>query len=309
MKKISTLSVACIVASMLFALSLPVAAQQKQAQQKQAAKQPAQQQKMYQIKKKDTGAEGKRQWHISVGFRAGCFWWQPVWQKYDASKGEVGNGIYNFKYRMGPNAIFGPMLGFTINDRWSLAWNFQYGRYTANARALIAPIILPIAVPGKIHFAVEKMDSDLLAMVAVSKYAKIFFGPRYQGYRYNEKFLFVKSSPVVYHSIAMGFGCAFTVPIAASFYFLPNISLVGLVGWEENNPYKISYTLQSQSAIAGALGFNANIDFGYYVAQAGITITAGFRVQYLYYLKKVRDSYGYNADLFLGPSVAVIYTY
>ncbi|HNW28562.1 MAG TPA: hypothetical protein PKN50_08805 [Spirochaetota bacterium] len=305
MKKSSSISAACIAGLMLVALVLPVTAE---AQQKKPAKQPAKQQKMYEVKKK-TEADSKRQWHVSVGFRVGCFWWQPVWQKYDASDGEVSNGIYNFKYRMSPNAIYGPILGFTINDRWALSWNFQYGRYVANARALIAHPIIPITIPGKIRFTAEKMDSDLLALVTLAKFAKLFFGPRYQGYRYNEKFLFTKSSPVVYHSIAMGFGCAFTVPIAASFYFLPNVSMVGLVGWEEKNPYKVSYTLQSEAGIAGALGFNANVDFGYYVAQAGITITAGFRAQYLYYIKKVRASHGNNADVFFGPSLAVIYTY
>jgi hypothetical protein len=303
MKLSSTVSAACIAGFILIALSLPLpaAAQQKQGQK--------QQQKMYQVKKKDTTDDGKRQWHISAGFRVGCYWWQPVWQKYVALK-EVNNGANDFKYKMGPNAIFGPVLGFTINDRWSLAWNFQYGRYIAKANALIYyPPISSLLIPGKIRFAVQKMDSDLLVMVTLTKFARLFFGPRYQGYRYNEKFLFIKSSPVVYHSFAMGFGAAFTVPIGANFYFLPNISMVGLVGWEEKNPYKISYTLQSEAAIAGALGFNCNVDFGYYIAQAGVTITAGFRAQYLHYLKKVRDSYGNNADVFFGPSVAVVYTY
>jgi hypothetical protein len=295
----------CSVVLALLVLSLPL---QAQAQQKQAQQKQAQQQKMYQVKKK-TEADSKRQWHVSVGFRAGCFWWQPVWQKYDASDGEVSNGIYSFKYRMNPNAIYGPILGFTINDRWALSWNFQYGRYVANARALIVHPIVPIKMPGKIRFVAEKMDSDLLVLVTLAKFARLFFGPRYQGYHYNEKFLFTKSSPVVYHSVAMGVGCAFTVPIGASFYFLPNLSLVGLVGWEEKNPYKVSYTLQSEAAIAGAVGFNGNIDFGYYVAQAGITITAGFRAQYLYYIKKVRQSYGNNADVFFGPSISVVYTY
>lgn len=296
MKLTSTIYTAFIAGFMLFALSLPLhaAAQQKQ---------PAKQQKLYQVKKKpDT--DGKREWRLSVGFRVGCFWWQPVWQKYIAN--EIGNGLDNFKYRIGPNAIFGPMLGFTINNQWSLSWGFQYGRYIARARALI---YLPPVIPGNIRFAVDKMDSDLLAMVTLAKFARLFFGPRYQGYQYKEKFLLIKSSPVKYHSIALGVGSAFTVPIGASFYFLPNISLVALVGWEEKNPLKISYTLKSEASTAGALGFNAQVDFGYYVAQAGITITAGFRAQYLHYLKKIRASYGNNADVFLGPSVAVIYTY
>jgi hypothetical protein len=301
MKKSSSISAACIAGLMLVALVLPVTAEP---QQKKPAKQPAKQQKMYEVKKK-TEADSKRQWHVSVGFRVGCFWWQPVWQKYVAK--EVNNGVDNFTYKMGPNAIFGPMLGFTINDRWALSWNFQYGRYVADARALL--YFSPFLIPGKIHFVVQKMDSDLLALVTLSKYARLFFGPRYQGYRYDEKVMLFKSTPVVYHSIAMGFGCAFTVPIAAGFYFLPNVSMVGLVGWEEKNPYKISYTLKSEAAIAGAIGVNGQLDFGYYIAPAGVTINLGFRIQYLYYIKKVRDSYGNKGDLFFGPGLAVVYTY
>jgi hypothetical protein len=292
-----TVSTLFIAGFLLCVLPLPsdAAAQQKQ---------PAKQQKLYQVKKSEPKKDGKREWRLSVGFRAGCFWWQPVWQKYKAN--EIGNGLDDFKYRMGPNAIYGPILGFTINNQWSLSWGFQYGRYIANARALI---YLPPVIPGNIHFAVQKMDSDLLAMVTLSKFARLFFGPRYQGYQYKEKFLLIKSSPVKYHSIALGVGSAFIVPIGASFYFLPNISLVALAGWEEKNPLKISYTLKSEAATTGALGFNCNVDFGYFVSQVGITITAGFRVQYLYYLKKIRPSYGNDADVFFGPSMAVIYTY
>ena len=301
MKLSSTVLPACIAGFLLLSLSLPIHAA---AQQKQAAKQ----QKLYQVKKAKPATDGTREWRLSAGFRVGCFWWQPVWQKYTAN--EIGNGLDDFTYRMGPNAIFGPMLGFTINSQWALAWNFQYGRYIAKARALIfVPGLITAPIPGNIRFKVDKMDSDLLAMVTLTKWARLFFGPRYQGYRYNEKFLLIKASPVVYHSIAIGAGSAFTVPLGASFYFVPNISLVGLVGWEEKNALKISYTLKSAAATAGALGFNCNVDFGYFLAQASLTFTAGFRVQYLHYLKKVRASYGNNGDLFLGPSVAVSYTY
>lgn len=298
MKLSSTASAACIAGFLLLALSLPLhaAAQQKQ---------PAKQQKLYQVKKARPAADGDRQWHISAGFRVGCFWWQPVWQKYVAN--EFGNGVDNFKYRMGPNAIFGPMLSFTFNKQWSLSWSFQYGRYDAKARALI--YFSGLLVPGNIHFKVDKMDSDLLALVTLTKYAKLFFGPRYQGYQYNEKFLLIKSTPVQYHSLSLGVGAAFTVPLGASFYFLPNISLVGLVGWEEFNPLKISYTLDSDARISGALGFNANVDFGYFVVPASVTITLGFRIQYLHYLQKARESYGNDADIFFGPSLAVVYTY
>lgn len=296
MKRISTISLMCI-SVLLIALFLShnAAAQKKQ---------PAKQQKLYRVKK-SAAAQDERQWHLSAGFKLGCFWWQPVWQKYVAN--EVGNGLDNFKYRMGPGAIFGPALSVAFNKTWSLAWNFQYGRYDAKASALI--YLGGLLIPGNINFKADKMDSDLLAMVSLSKYVRLFFGPRYQGYRYNEKFLLIKSSPVKYHSIALGVGAALTVPLGASFYFVPNLSLVGLVGWEEKNLFKVSYTLKSDARIAGALGCNGNVDFGYFIAPAGVTITLGFRVQYLHYLKKTRDSYGNNADLFFGPNMSVIYTY
>lgn len=276
------------------------------AQKKNPAKEPV---KKTQPAKQYKYSDNKnREWHISAGFMVGCYWWQPVWQKYIAN--DVSNGLNNFKYKMGPNAIYGPLLVFTANSRWSLSWSFQYARYVANARALITFPPLGIDLyPGKIRFAVSKMDSDLIALVSVSKYVRIFFGPRYQGYRYNEKFLMIKSSPVIYHSLSMGFGCALSVPLGANFYFLPNLSLVGLVGWEEFNPFKISYTQGSTALIAGAIGVNGVLNFGYYISSAGVTISAGFRAQYLYYIRKTRPSYGNKGDLFLGPSVAVTYTY
>ena len=56
-------------------------------------KQPARQQKLYQVKKTGAVKDPNRQWHISAGFRVGCYWWQPVWQKYTAN--EIGNGLDN----------------------------------------------------------------------------------------------------------------------------------------------------------------------------------------------------------------------
>lgn len=272
------------------------------AQQKREDKQ----EKIYEVKKKEVAE--KRQWHVSAGFRLGCLWWQPVWQKYLAN--EIGNGLKDFEYTIKPAAIFGPMLGFTFNPRWSIAWNFQYGRYLADARALVYfPSFIPLLVPNTIHLAVDKIDSDLIAVATLAKYVRLFFGPRYQGYRYKEKFLMITSSPVVYHSIAMGVGCLFTVPIGANFYFLPSIAMVGLVGWEEPNPLKISYTLQSEALLTGAVGVNTQIDIGYHIPSIGIMINGGLRVQYLHYLQKARPSYGRNGDLFLGPTIAVTYTY
>ncbi len=205
MKAFPTLTLTCAAGLLLFAMAAP---REALSQQKQQAKP----QENRQIKQQSADKDGERKWHLSVGFTVGCFWWNPVWQKYTGD--DLSEGFIPYKYKINPNAIYGPLLGFTINERWSLTWSFQYGSYLASTKTIYYnPLYFPFPIPNTFKFRAVKMDSDLLTQAVVWKYARLFFGLRYQGYQYQEKFLGLTSTKVKYHSLALGFGSAFTVPM------------------------------------------------------------------------------------------------
>jgi hypothetical protein len=57
------------------------------------------------------------------------------------------------------------------------------------------------------------------------------------------------------------------------------------------------------------MGANANVEFAYYFKKIGLTITAGFRCQYLYYKQKAREDFTQDYDLFYGPNITIVYTF
>jgi hypothetical protein len=252
----------------------------------------------------------EKNWSISIGAIGHFSWWKPVWQKTPFTASISGfTPSYTFKIK--PAFLYGPVFGVSFNPAWGLSGSFIYSRYKAVTRSytLFPPTIIPISLTR----TAIKMDADLLINHVANQYVKLFFGPKYQGYSYTDKAS--GSNRVAYHSVSLGFGTAFTVPIVSTLFFQPGISAFGLMGWEKRKAGSSklgSSDKQSNKAsikTATALGVNGSLAFGYYIQPAHLTFSAGYRVQYIYYFKKSNTQYVNKSDLFHGAFVSVIATF
>ncbi|MBN2158125.1 MAG: hypothetical protein JW807_01925 [Spirochaetes bacterium] len=261
----------------------------------------------------DAAAGGdERTWSVSVGFGASCYWWTPVWGSFK------GGWVRAYEYDIDPNFIYGPLVMVQFNPNWGLSGSFTYGTFRAKTTQIANPVqlLLPsflqiLRTPAllKISKDVIKMDADLLLNYRVNSYARIFFGPKYQGYSYIEE-AFISRAELRYDAISFGAGVNFTVRIIGNFYFNPAVSIIGLYGFERISGTKIrSFTADQSTGKASAVGGNGTAMFSYYIPAAWMTLAFGYRAQCIYYFIKQNKIYDNNYDLFHGPYVAAIVTF
>ncbi len=255
----------------------------------------------------------EKNWSISIGAIGQFTWWKPVWQKTPLTV-NITSFVPSYTFNIKPSYLYGPILSVFFNPAWGLSGSFVYSQYRATTRSYT--ILLsgggypPLIIPVSLTRTAIKMDADLLINYVINRYVKIFFGPKYQGYSYTEKA--IASKKVMYHSVSLGFGTSFTVPIVSTFFFQPAISIFGLLGWEKRNGGSNllgSTDKQSNNTLittANALGANGSLALGYFIQAAHLTLSAGYKAQYIYYFKKSNPQYVNKFDLFHGAFVSLI---
>ena len=255
---------------------------------------------------KDGGSDKageKKTWSISFGMIASYAWWTPVWLKYSFWNGIPHEGYPPFSFKIKPSFIYGPLVGVSFNPKWGLSGSFAYAKYKSTATIYyIDNFATATVMPLRGTRDAVKMDSDLLVNYNIDKYVKIFFGPKYQGYQYNEETLLSKTK-IAYNSCSLGFGSGFNVPIVSTFYFQPNVSLFGLYGLE------IRTGSEHYTSSAYALGFNGVVAFAYFIPAAHLTFTVGYKAQYIHYFQKTNSRFVNDYDLFHGALVSVVATF
>ncbi|HOT46533.1 MAG TPA: hypothetical protein PLM53_17055 [Spirochaetota bacterium] len=245
---------------------------------------------------KSAGAENEdRRVKCVVAFTAYYANWAPVWKKYRYTLPKYSEGDFSL-----PKGTFmyGPSLSITI-DRWQISGNFLYGEFEGN---LVAYDFLPVfsasgfgyIIPYSKKMDVKKYDCDLLVSYQINSFFKIFFGPKYQGYQYKTTTsLSVPSTEdIEHHSGGLGVGIGCTLPIAGDFYLMMNFSGVVLVGMQKGSE-------DEGDRISIAYGGNETIALTYYIRAAHIVISAGGRLQYLYFHTTPSKYYLSKHDIFL----------
>ncbi len=256
-----------------------------------------------------------RQWRISLGGIVSFAWWTSTWQKFDGIFNAVPTSmITSFKYTINPAFMYGPLAAITFNPRWSISGSFMYAQFQAEGKAISSfPLFNSAPFMTKYKKTTVKMDADFLANVNFSKYVKFFFGPKYQGYSYTDKYNFFKSN-IVYHSVAFGLGFGGIIPIVGDLFILPNVSALGTVGWQKTSGVDFSTLLKSSSSAklptnTFGVGVNGSVAFAYVISPAKLTLSLGYRAQYIYFTKKLSAYNGNKYDLFHYPFFSVVFTF
>lgn len=277
---------------------------------------------------------------FSIGYKQLYAWWVPVWEHFDLSK--VKNSallyrreiVFSGKYTMKPdsNFLYNPVFSIRFSDKWSLSGSFLYGFFNSGKTYMASPIYQTITTSTVIQFSksvaqkIQKYDADLLANVQVADIIKVFFGLKYQGYDYR----FIRSSnmysygnlivnledEIRFHSVGAGAGATATVHLGAGFFFIPSVSLMYLSGRDYHHMrrdffqhyFRVFY-IEKGSRNAHMTGVNGTVELAYPIRKTGLTLSLGFRCQYLYYLRNIRKNYTRNFDLFFGPNISIVYTF
>ncbi len=258
----------------------------------------------------DRGTDEKMR--ISAGLTVYYAWWDPVWKTIDNTAAAVqflplGVRVSpEMTYPMDEGAVlFGPSVSLRIDGRWSVAFNFLFGKYTTSADYPV--LVAPYLVPLNMDLDAYKYDADVLVGFAINEQVKIFFGPKLQGYSYkiSSESLFAALAPKIDYTLisaGAGGGVGLTLRVYENLYFLPVLSVFTLVGGGVGSS-------QVGSQTSFALGANAIASLAYYIEQLNTTVSLGFRMQYIYYARKPIEGYGDSGDLFYGIHLSAVYSF
>ncbi len=265
---------------------------------------------------------------VSIGYKQVFAWWQPVWEKKDNSNFDIITASFgvpsitqDITLQPDPDFLYNPVFSISLPNKWSISGSFLYGNFSCKRKTTesyyffaFGTTVNPFSSYSK---KIEKYDADLLFNYQANRYLKIFFGPKYQGYnlRFVRDVIFASgiryTDSVLFHSIGGGIGTAFTIPVYKGFFFLPTVSGIFLWGrdYSGNSSVFNSLFTPTRETSMYIVGANGGVEFAYYIEKINLTVTAGFRCQYLYYLQNVRQDFVNKYDLFYGPSITLVYTF
>jgi hypothetical protein len=207
--------------------------------------------------------------------------WSPAWKRYRFMYGKYSEGDFTL-----PKGTFmyGPSVSVTI-DRWQISGNFLYGEFMGDLASY--DFLPPLSATGSAYLIpyqkkmrVKKYDCDLLVSYEINKFFKFFFGPKYQGYEYKKTTttyaITSSTEDMKYHSGGLGVGIGCTLPITGDFYLMTNFSGVVLVGSQKGSD-------DNSDRTSIAYGGNEIVRLVYDIKAIHTVISAGGRLQYLYY--------------------------
>lgn len=263
-----------------------------------------------------TKGNTEKAWSMSIGVLGSYAWWSPTWGRYPNAV-LMNYLMPAYRFTVAPSFLYGPVLALSIGYRWGFSASFIHSRYTGRARvypttvsySFTSAVVLPLTIRRR----AEKMDADLLVNFAATRYCKVFFGPKYQGYRYHESY--ITQATVIYHSLSLGSGLIAGIPVVSRLTLQPSLSAFALYGWEKRRGGGFGtggssrFDRAAQRGYAWALGVNGSLALAYAVPAARLAFTVGYKAQYIHYFRSANPLHGQRYDLFHGASASVVVTF
>jgi hypothetical protein len=219
----------------------------------------------------------------AIEMSAGASTWYAWWEK--ASGGSSMN--------LNPTLLYGPVLSLRIDESWSLAGVFLYGRFSSKDKS-----------SNDGPDGISRFDSDLSLNYNINRYFKIFGGGKYMGFNWDEN-----NSNGKHWSVGPGLGLGTTLPLTQSLYLLFNVSGTYSRGKHEQSNSGSSSGGKT-SVDLNERGFNTALSFAYYIASASTSVNLGFRYHYFYIdYAKNSDRQEDEAHNFFGPTLSVVYSF
>ena len=253
---------------------------------------------------------------VDVGLGISSFYakWDPVWK----------NSYDNFDIK---NSIMvGPVLSVRFYEKWTLSAMGLYSVQNFDTTASFQTDEAPDGSGGwhaatvNTDLPIERLDIDVSLSYAIIPQLKIIAGGKifavgtrdtigvdtYGHSGYLNEFMFEGAGPAA--------GIGLTLPLFSNFYISSNLTYVMLITtFETPINYENSPTsLSSETPMVNYVthGFNATLNFSYYIAPINTAIVIGGRFQLMHYiLDDDVDKFDVDGknDYYYGVTLSVIY--
>ena len=255
--------------------------------------------------------------HFNLGISLHYTWWNPVWGKVSQAGDMFFYMLLNQAvpflkiespsrvYEVDP-AFMGGLHFYTgFEKSWGMSADLVIGGYRDASVMVTALTTNPFDLSEYTKYRIDSItfDSALLAHYRIASWFALSIGPAYQGYTLKEKntsYLFSFSRSGMMHLFGGKVGADFTVPLVENLSIEPALSFLTLHGIADGG-------FISSGSIA--LGGTASVPFKYYLEKIHITITLGFKYQFLYYMQVGHTDYINRWDHRYGLFESITYTF
>jgi hypothetical protein len=232
---------------------------------------------------------------VSLGASTFFSWWQPSFE--DRAQGKIWNGANGAyattrNFHIPPAFLLGPSLqltlpgGFSISSvfLWSRWFHCDFEKYNYNY------------IGGSLSYLttkldISKWDLDVLLNYAASRYLKFFMGFKYQGYYFDQHYITIRILPSVTAPTALshryfqsgwgpGAGISLNLHLWGPVFLLTNASALYLYTSARWDRVWVTHEMQ----VYHTIGFNGTASLACYIEPASVTVSLGFRYQYLHYI-------------------------
>lgn len=206
----------------------------------------------------------------AVGLTVGAATWYSWWGSTPADGTTYKPGLF-----------YGPVIGFDLNNKWSVSEIFLTGNFSNEN---------PNSIPVSTVF--RRYDSDTTVSYNFNRWIKFFGGLKYIRFDYNSngsKVSVFGGSDLTYSALGPALGAGLTLPISDSLFLLANCSVMYCFGEQTYNG-----VVEKEKDY----GFNSSVTLAYYFDSIETTVSAGIRYQYLYSVYE--GDYDDNSTTFYG---------
>lgn len=213
----------------------------------------------------------------SLGVSAGISTWYTHWDMEE----NTGN------QDMGEAIMYGPMIALRFSSSWSLSSVFLYGKFKPdNDESSGGPQ------------EIKRIDSDTALNYSINKYFRIYAGVKYMGYDFSDGEHF---------GYGPGVGIGVVLPVTQTFFLMANISGMYLWSTEEQTDQGTGASTREDYH---ETGFNTSLSAGYFIPEASVTLSLGFRYQFFRTEPDDSSSTQSSSDLtFYGVTFSAVYSF
>ncbi len=262
---------------------------------------------------------------LSIGVTGWYAWWDYALKDLDS--GKVLPFTAKNKFTLNPAPIYGPVVTFGINKQWSLSALFLCGsHYRTGARYYDLSGLVESSGVSQEEFRTKSMfkyDLDTTVSYSPLPFFKIFLGFKVQSVRekgtsrsYDIISIYYSRGTYNYGFVSYGpgLGIGFTAPLGANFFLMFNASGLymrsAVINKDSDCGVDVSTIDISRNKTRVDLnvwGGNTSLGLAYVFENAPVTLSLGFRYQFLKnYLVHYSDT-SLNTDMLSGLNAVYDY--
>ncbi|MBN1533859.1 MAG: hypothetical protein JXA20_14405 [Spirochaetes bacterium] len=245
---------------------------------------------------------------LSVGANSFYAWWSPSFKDFFTNRTAIFHPAirpYNVRFDLHPSFLVGPSLSLSLPAGFTLNAVFLWSSWYHAESTITNGTYTGGCFIDAYRLDIQKWDLDVNLNYALTDYLKLFMGMKHQGYTFDYSGTQLSTSTITpyygkvyFRGVGPGLGISLNINLAGPLFLLTNLSTLYLYSADRMHFVATTHLQWAYHVV----GFNGTVSLAWYIEPASLTVSLGFRYQYLcYYLWDSRTNDWFYTAAVAGP--------